>query len=695
MIHGVLADGDWVRIENELAHYRLTLRPWFWLLDKTSDCRIFHDKTCLDIIRETFARHGFSDFRVAATHDYPVLHYTVQYRESDFNFLSRLMEQHGLYYYFEHSADAHVMVLCDGPASHPDVPALDDVVFVSAKDAEHSMRRQTIQSWKLKRSLRSGRAALQDFNHLTPNAQMLGDAAAAEKYAHADFEVYDYPGPHAKQGDGTIYARVRLEAEQAADKRRHAAGYVVSAFAGAPLKLDWHPRASENGKYLIVGTQLRYGPQYYWAQQDGKDAAYHGDYDLLAFDTPFRTPLTTPKPRIASLQTAIVVGQSGEEIDCDDHGRILVHFHWDRHADKSCRVRVNQVWGSKTWGMQTIPRIGMEVMVAYLEGDPDRPIVVGCVPDPVNNTVPYALPENKTRMVWRSNSHKSQGFNELAFEDKTGGENIHLHAQKDFTHKVLNNLTQRVDNSHATSIGQHASMEVGGNHTQEVGGSQTNVVGATGPASLMALAPVLGLMGQTAGLAGEAAGQAGGLGAIQSLAMGVAGSAAQALLSGGGLAGRSGVVDGGTTRGDAGTALAGAGAQLLQGVGSLFGMGGVQNNIVAQAKTDVVGQMRTETIGTTKVTNVGQTFYTKVGKAVKLEIGERYQIGVGKVIFSSTVKHVIVAEEKIVIAAPGGEIEINKMGIFLRGKIIQMESKVIAHKPGDGGCKASSPYMKE
>ena len=444
-VHGVLAKGDWLRIEHDLGHYRLVLRPWFWLLDKTSDCRIFHDKTVLDILRETFSRRGFSDFRFATTHDYPVLKYTVQYCETDFAFLSRLMELHGIYYYFEHSAGSHVLVLCDGSASHPDVASLKDVAFVGAQDAAHSSRRQTVHDWRLKRGLRSGRAALQDFNHLTPNAQMLGEASASAGYAHGDLEIFHYPGPHLKQGEGADYAKVRLEAEQALDKRREASGYVVTAFAGAPLTLGSHPRSSENGKYLIVGTSFGYGPQHYWSHGDDAHTAYHGHYDVLPFDIPFRTPQTTPKPRIASLQTAIVVGQSGEEIDCDDHGRILVRFHWDREKGKSCRVRVSQVWAGQGWGGQIIPRIGMEVMVAFIDGDPDRPIVVGCVTDPVNHPPSYGLPENKTRAVWKSKTDKGGGFNELSFEDKKGEEEIFIHAERDWKIKVKRDIDAQVD----------------------------------------------------------------------------------------------------------------------------------------------------------------------------------------------------------------------------------------------------------
>lgn len=477
MLHGVITEGEWLGVDHGLAHYRLVLRPWFWLLDKIADCRIFHDKTVLEIIRETFGRRGFSDFRVATTYDYPVLHYTVQYRETDFNFLSRLMEQHGIYYYFEHTADRHVLVLCDGRASHSSAPGLENVAYVTAKDAGHLLRRPTIQAWRMRRMLRSGRSGLQDFNHLTPNTQMLADAAATEKYTHSTLELYDYPGPHVVQSDGERYARIRLEAEQALDKRRSAMGYAVSAFAGAFLTLSRHPRGGENGQYLLVGTRFSFGPQSYRAQPGEEEGGYRGEYDLLPVDVPFRAPMTTPKPRIDSTQTAIVVGQKGEEIDCDDHGRILVHFHWDRHEDQSCRLRVAQNWAGQGWGGQIIPRIGMEVSVVYLEGDPDRPLVTGCVPDPVNHRVPYELPANKTKAVFRSDTYKGTGFNELTFEDANGREEIYLHAQKDHTLHIENNRAKRVDNNQSESIGHNKSIEVGNNHDEIIGGNMTLMIG--------------------------------------------------------------------------------------------------------------------------------------------------------------------------------------------------------------------------
>jgi type VI secretion system secreted protein VgrG len=445
--HGLIIEANWERAEFDLFYYRLVLRPWFWLLGKTTDCRIYHDKTTIDIIRETLSRRGFSDFRLATTQSYPNLHYTVQYRETDLNFLCRLMEQHGIYYFFEHTADRHTLVIADGPSSHTSAPGLEEAIFNPQLDDGVKLRQPTMFSWLQRRGLRSGKVQLTDYNHLKPSARMLADANGGERYKYSDLEVFDYPGPYAEQPDGERYARIRLEAEQALDKRRTAKGVAVAMFPGAKVNLTRYPRASENAAYLGVRVNSRFGVQGYRSQGSGAvgEGHYQADYEFQKLDIPFRAPIVTKRPLIHSLQTAIVTGQKGEEIDCDDHGRILVHFYWDRHDDKSCRLRVSQVWAGQNWGAQVIPRIGMEVMVAFIEGDPDRPIVVGTVPNPQKNRVPYELPANKTRMVWRSATHKGSGFNELSFDDANGAQDYFLHAEKDMRTVVRHNQSTQVD----------------------------------------------------------------------------------------------------------------------------------------------------------------------------------------------------------------------------------------------------------
>ncbi len=440
----------------------------------------------------------------------------------------------------------------------------------------------------------------------------------------------------------------------------------------------------------------------------------------------------THRPRLDGTQIGIVAGPAGEEIHTDEYGRVKLWFPWDRRATKdgsdTCWVRVIQSWGGGGWGAQVIPRIGMEAMVTYLDGDPDRPVVVGLVPNP-HQRVPYSLPEQKTRMVMRSKSHKSQGANEQTFEDATGRENYFEHAQKDRTGRVLNNHTHRVDANAVTSVGQNHAVEVAGHQNLETGGSQNNVVGATGPAVQMVMAALTPLLTGTAGLAHHAVSTAssfveekgslpeamvpkspptlGGIGGLLGSAVGGGGlmgtlmpvitQGASALMSLFGHQGRAGVVAGSSPVADAGDQLRNAGAQMAeQGVGSLFGgMSGVQNNLVTSARNTNIGAMDVQTVGETKVLNVGHTYFTNVGGMVKLEVGSRYEIGVGEAIFSKTGKHVMVAGDKIVLAAPGGEIEINKDGIIIKGKRVEIQGQQILLTKGDGGCKANSTMMEE
>src|SRR5215831_2663669 len=627
--HGLILEAEFDHLEEggNLSYYRLLLRPWTWLLGKTSDCRIHHDKTVVDIITDTLSRRGFSHYRFTTIENYPKLHYTVQYRETDLNFISRLMEQHGIYYFFEHSAGSHELVFADSANAHKPAPGQASVAFNTNRITDFESPRATIYSWRPQRKLRSGRFELNDYNHMTPNAHMRGNRDADERYDKSQLEIYVHPGMHGQLDEGERYARVRLEAEQAVDKRRVARGNAVAVFAGAKMELERHPRGEENDTWIAARIASRFGPQSYYAggvRGAVKERNFEGEYEFQRLSQPFRAPLETPKPLINSLQTAKVVGAKGEEIDCDDHGRVLVHFFWDRHGDKSCRLRVSQVWGGSNWGAQVIPRIGMEVMVAFIDGDPDRPIVVGCVPNPQTLPVPYELPANKTRMVWRSNSHKSRGRSEMTIEDATSRENFFLHAQKDWTHRVLNNHTQRVDSNHVASVGANHAIDVGGNYKTEVGGAMNLVVGGTAAQAAALITPQLkGLSGTTAELLTEAGG-----GQISPNVSG----AALGFFSADGLKGLRGVTDGNAdpTK-DAGNALRSAGAQVGQDAGSIpYGVSGTMNTIVGAFKTDTVGCAKSETVGVAKVTNVGKNFYTQVGDTNATTVGKTWRLNVGE-----------------------------------------------------------------
>ncbi|HLZ10390.1 MAG TPA: type VI secretion system tip protein TssI/VgrG, partial [Chloroflexota bacterium] len=319
-------------------------------------------------------------------------------------------------------------------------------------------REQHLHSWVSERRFRTGKVQFNDYDYLKPKKNLLAPSEASEKYTHAKLEVYDFPGKYDDEDQGKKLARFRLEAEQAADHRRLIEGDAPSIFPGGLLTVEKHPSSAENKEYLVVRTDHRFSSHHYRSTTTDapaargssssdvgeKDQVYQGYYEFQPSDRPFRLLPVTPKPRIHGIQTAKVVGKKGEEneeISTDEHGRIWVQFFWDREPKLTCPIRVAQVWASKKWGGVFIPRIGMEVVVEFMEGDPDRPLVVGTVYNG-DNKVPYDLPDNKTVAGWKSDSTKGgNGYNELIFEDKKSSENIRMHAEKDHNVTVRNSET--------------------------------------------------------------------------------------------------------------------------------------------------------------------------------------------------------------------------------------------------------------
>jgi|SRR6267378_993573 type VI secretion system secreted protein VgrG len=450
---GILTNAQWVGSEvggqENYSQYRLVLRPWFWLLLHRANCRIFLNKSVKDIIEEVFKDAEFSsgtDFKFRTTGDYDKIKYCVQYRETDFAFVSRLMEQYGIYYYFEHQDGQHTMVLADSRASHSAVKDLPQVKYHFQTQAYNRVEQQ-IDSWISDRRFCTGKIAFNDYDYLEPPKQLLAPKEASENYKRSRFEVYDYPGKYDEQEKGKQLAQFRLEAEQAMDRRRSAGGDAPSLFAGGLVTLEKHPAKDENKEYLVVRASHSYGVQSYGSTQAPGGAGYHGNYQFLPSDRPFRSLPLTPKPRIYGIQTAKVVAKNKkesddhEEISTDEHGHIWVQFHWDRKPEKSCPIRVSQSWASKQWGEQFIPRIGMEVVIEFLEGDPDRPLVTGCVYNG-DNKHPYTLPGDKTQSGLKSDSSKGHnGYNEFMFEDHKDKELVRMHAQKDHDVTVRNSET--------------------------------------------------------------------------------------------------------------------------------------------------------------------------------------------------------------------------------------------------------------
>ncbi len=453
---GIAVEAQTLGVRHDLFVYELLLRPSLWLLSKTNNCRIWHEKTALDIIKEVLSDRRV-DFRVATQRTFPKLEYCVQYRETDLDFVSRLMEQHGIYYFFEHESSKHTMVLADSKSAHKPIPDLKTIDFAQTTVAtRHPV--ENLQQWSSQRRFRTGKFELKDYNFKQPGANMVGDHSGQERYEKAQLECYDYPGKYDTQSDGKTYAEVRLDAEQALDHRRYARGEAPSLFPGGLTTLQKHPTDSENQQYLVVRARHSYAIQLYRSGAGSSGRPYDGSYEFLPHDRVFRAPIMTPKPVVYGPQTARVVARpnnDSEEIDVDDdgYGRIRVRFHWDRDDKRSCWVRVAQNWAANKWGTQFIPRIGMEVVVEFLEGDPDRPLVVGAVYNG-DNKHPYSVPDNKTQSGIRSDSSKGHnGYNEFMFEDAKDSEKIRVHAQKDLETKILNSETRTIGEKFQTPMG--------------------------------------------------------------------------------------------------------------------------------------------------------------------------------------------------------------------------------------------------
>ncbi len=471
------------------ARYQATLVPFTWLLTRTSDCRIFQNKSVIDIIKLIFKERGLPNVDESLSGTYQPVDYIVQYRETDFNFISRLMEHEGIYYYFKHENGKHTMVLCDNPSAHNPYEGYDKIRFRESRDIR--LGEEIIDKWELEKSVQPAGVEHHDFNFEQPREPVQGaNSPPSPKHKHAsEFRLFDYPGDFDEAGKGDDRARVRAEQLKARYETIHAHGNAKGIKCGSKFKLENFPRGDQNDECLITSAN------YYLVNPDFRSGGeseqeFTCSFVAIPAKTIYRPPRKTPKPVVQGPQTAIVVGPSGEEIFTDKYGRVKVRFHWDRNSNKhaidqrSCWIRVSEAWAGRKWGTIFIPRIGQEVIVEFLEGDPDRPIITGRVYNAVEQ-VPYALPENKTMSTIKTSSSKGgEGFNEIRFEDKAGSEELFMHAQKDQNVKVLNNYKEHVNANRHKLIGncqfekikKDKHMTVEGDHFEKNDGDQHRIL---------------------------------------------------------------------------------------------------------------------------------------------------------------------------------------------------------------------------
>ncbi|MEI6267466.1 MAG: type VI secretion system tip protein TssI/VgrG [Methylococcaceae bacterium] len=451
--------------------YQVTVHPKIWFLTRRSNCRIFQKKTVLDIVKEIFEKLDYTDVEVTKlSGPYRTLEYCVQYRETDFNFVSRLLEQEGIYYYFVHEKDKHTLILADSYTSHSLIPGYKEIPFNPTNNMAE--QEESISSWYLSKQIQPGAYALNEYDYINPKADLKVNSSISQGHNECEHEIYDYPGEYVNSDEGTHYARTHIEELHAQYEQVQGNSIVRGLTCGGLFKLSEYTREDQNREYLLCSITHNIQTAGFEAGVGG-GTNYTNSFTAIDSKTPFRPSRITPKPFVQGPQTAVVVGKSGDEIYTDEHGRVKVQFHWDRYGNRdqnsSCWIRVSQVHAGKGFGAVDIPRIGEEVIVSFEEGDPDRPIVTGRVYNG-DNKAPNGLPEQQMVSGLQSNSTPGGGGNNaIMLNDTKGKEKIAIHGQYDMGTTVGNDQSNKIGNNRTTHVGVDDTQSVGSNRHVDIG----------------------------------------------------------------------------------------------------------------------------------------------------------------------------------------------------------------------------------
>ncbi|MEM5290648.1 type VI secretion system Vgr family protein, partial [Paraburkholderia sabiae] len=469
-ISGIVTEARYVDQTNRQSNYELVMKPWIWLADQRSDFRIFQRKSVVEIIEEVFGNYMYSyDLRLSGT--YSALDYQVQYGETDYYFIQRLMAEHGIYWFFEHSDTFHRMVLVDQLGAHKPVESAAYQTLPYYPPGQ-KIDQEYISQFDTGGSLQSGRWTTNDFDFKKPKAQLIAQNELPQETAHNDFERYEWPGDYTDPSHGEAFAQLRMEEVRAHGERASGSGNVRDVVCGTTFQFEGYPHQAANQEYLVISA--------WFSATEISDTSGSGAYSVNSSfvvqpaTTVFRPSRTRyPKPRTSGPQTAVVTGPAGQEIWTDQYGRVKLSFHWDRSGvmdqNSSCWIRVSYPWAGGGFGGVNIPRIGTEVIVDFENGDPDRPIVVGRLYNAMTMP-PWELPGGATQSGLLSRSMKggAGNANAIRFEDKAGAEELWLQAEKDMRTEVEN------DESH--SVLANRTKSVGGNETTSVKGTRTETV---------------------------------------------------------------------------------------------------------------------------------------------------------------------------------------------------------------------------
>ncbi|MBJ6765054.1 type VI secretion system tip protein VgrG [Myxococcaceae bacterium JPH2] len=632
----------------ERRRYRATVVPKLWTLKHTRKSRIFQNLTVPQIVHKVLDE-GKVEHELSLTGTYVKREYCVQYRESDLDFVSRLLEEEGISYFFTHTEDAHKMILGDGVSANPDMQGEPKVLFrerskmVAAHEYIHELVART--------EVQPGAVMLRDFNFTKPT-QSLAVTQSAEG-GEAALEIYDYPGRYDATGAGKSLAKVRMEELRARVETMTGVSYSRRICAGHLFEVSDHPDSRLNIQYLPVSVR-HVGHQseglLFEQSSTRQQESYRNEFVLQPASVPFRPPRVTPRPVIPGAQTAIVVGPAGEEIHTDEYGRIKVQFHWDREGtqdDKSsCWIRVSQSWAGPSWGALYLPRIGHEVVVEFLEGDPDRPIVTGSVYNGQNPT-PVDLPGEKTQSTLRSSSSPGgDGSNELRFEDAAGSELVYLHAQKDFNIVVENDKDQLVGGNESLLVKKDRSRVIEGNQALVVKKNDDSTISGNQSLEVTGNRSTTVVGNHTESVTGDQS-----ISVSSNQAVSVALASAENVGLG---------------------KMLNVGGALAVTVGAAFNelVGGLKSEQVGGAKVEMVGAKKSEIVKGSRTLQVGGDLSEEVAKTRTLKVEKDLLLSVGgklnhaaKDAYAVSAKEIaLVAEDQFTLKVGKATIQVKKNG---------------------------------
>jgi type VI secretion system secreted protein VgrG len=486
-IHGIVTAFTQLPDSARLSRYRAVVSPKLWISTQKQNCRIFQNLSVPDILKKVFT--GI-DIAWELRGSYAPCEYCVQYRETDFNFASRLMEEEGIFYFFRFTKDAHKLVVSDSNTSHQTMPGQSALIYDELSGGVREEAR--VSGWIKTQELGPGKLSLRDYFFETPSTDLsvrqdIKSPVMIGKVSHKlnvggnnDFEIYDYPGRYERKNEGDQLAKSVMEQIEMSQFIIQGESNIYHLTPGYRFSLTRHPNA--DGSYTLTSITHSASEGGFHSAEEIDRRHYANSFRSIPFDMRYSPSRAATKPHIWGCQTAVVVGSSGEEIYTDKYGRVKVQFHWDREGKRdqssSCWIRVATHWAGMNWGAIHLPRVGQEVVVDFLEGDPDRPIIVGSVYNAMQ-PVPYALPANSTQSGIKSNSSKGGGgYNQIRFEDKKGSEEVLIHAQKDMNVKVENDWTVAILHDDKSKITNNRSTEVGVDYETKVGGKRTIEAGS-------------------------------------------------------------------------------------------------------------------------------------------------------------------------------------------------------------------------